>query len=468
MSSVSTYRVGKLALLAAMGMFAVNVAPAAAADLGGDCCADLEERIAELEATTARKGNRKVKLEISGHVNETLLWWDDGTESNIGVYTNDNSRTRFRFKGEAKIDADWKAGYLIEIGVRAGNSKRFTQTDDNGEGGLDLRHNYWFLDSKKFGRVSVGLTGGASESVTEVNLAATKDVAKFSDVEDTGLGLNMLYNGVSSGTSWRRLLRDGGDQPGEGRRYNLIKYDTPEIAGFTATANWGEDDTWEIGMRYKGEIGDFKLAGAIAYGENNDTNGTITDGAFTASQTGFQCPGNEVNTSPNPDVIVGGLDMGGCKQVGGSLSAMHEPTGIYVNFAAGWLEDDNIANDPGLSASARPFVDNTHNFYAGELGIEQKWTPLGKTTLFAQYYKNEGGTLDRGFTGGLGTGDIVGSELEMIGGGVVQGIDAAAMHLYLYYRHFEGDITRADGGGGLVSFDVDDLDVVVGGAIIRF
>ncbi len=31
-----------------------------AADLGGDCCADLEERIAELEATTARKGNRKV------------------------------------------------------------------------------------------------------------------------------------------------------------------------------------------------------------------------------------------------------------------------------------------------------------------------------------------------------------------------------------------------------------------------
>ena len=33
-------------------------ASAQAADLGGDCCADLEERVAELEATTARKGNR--------------------------------------------------------------------------------------------------------------------------------------------------------------------------------------------------------------------------------------------------------------------------------------------------------------------------------------------------------------------------------------------------------------------------
>ena len=48
--------------------------PASAADLGGDCCADLEERVAELEATTARKGNRKVTLTISGWVNEAVFW----------------------------------------------------------------------------------------------------------------------------------------------------------------------------------------------------------------------------------------------------------------------------------------------------------------------------------------------------------------------------------------------------------
>lgn len=48
---------------AAASVFSTN---AMAADLGGDCCADLEERIAELEATTVRKGNRKVSLEVSG------------------------------------------------------------------------------------------------------------------------------------------------------------------------------------------------------------------------------------------------------------------------------------------------------------------------------------------------------------------------------------------------------------------
>ena len=46
----------------------------AAADLGGNCCADLEERIAELEATTARKGNRKVSLTIYGWVAQQVMW----------------------------------------------------------------------------------------------------------------------------------------------------------------------------------------------------------------------------------------------------------------------------------------------------------------------------------------------------------------------------------------------------------
>jgi hypothetical protein len=44
-----------LATLAAVG----ESTPIQAADLGGDCCADLEERVAELEATTASKGNSK-------------------------------------------------------------------------------------------------------------------------------------------------------------------------------------------------------------------------------------------------------------------------------------------------------------------------------------------------------------------------------------------------------------------------
>src|SRR6188472_995614 len=59
--------------------------PVKAADLGGDCCSDLEERVAELEATTVRKGNKKVSVTLSGWVVKYADWWDDGVETNLYV-----------------------------------------------------------------------------------------------------------------------------------------------------------------------------------------------------------------------------------------------------------------------------------------------------------------------------------------------------------------------------------------------
>jgi hypothetical protein len=71
--------VSSAALFATVGLFVVGTAaPAKAADLGGDCCADLEERVAELEATAARKGNRRVSLTISGQVSTAVMAWDAG------------------------------------------------------------------------------------------------------------------------------------------------------------------------------------------------------------------------------------------------------------------------------------------------------------------------------------------------------------------------------------------------------
>src|ERR1044071_1261538 len=122
-----------LSALVAAGLLAggLSVSSASAADLGGNCCADLEERIAELEATTARKGNRKVSLTVSGWVNEQIQWWDDGQEQNVYQGTNESDQTRFRFAGKAKIDKDWSAGYIIEIGIRGAAQGSYWQDDVN-------------------------------------------------------------------------------------------------------------------------------------------------------------------------------------------------------------------------------------------------------------------------------------------------------------------------------------------------
>jgi predicted porin len=435
--------------------------------LGGNCCADLEERIAELEATTARKGNRKVSLEVSGQVNEALLVFDDGVESNAYFVTNDNSRTRFRFKGKAKINSDLEAGYLLEIGVRTANSKRVTQDNDDVGAGFDIRHSTWYLKSKTFGQVNVGQTATAAEEITEANLSQTGAFAKYSDVEDSGLGMFTRRNGVQSGLQWYRLLKDTGDQPGEGDRENVIRYETPEFAGFTGIAAWGEDDLWDVGLRYAGEFGGFKVAGRIAYQQ-------VTEGPNSAV-------GNTINTaclSPTqPEPIEPDAD---CESVGGSISVMHEATGLYANFAAGQLKDNLIRT---AAAGSRDFVgtnaDDTSTFWAVQAGIERKWWDLGKTTIYGEYHNNQGGAngrrdLDDGdaLNPFAGTDSrIFNSELDMWGLGIAQGIDAAAMTLYLSYRHYEGDVTIMSGTSGnnaTQALDLDDLDIVMTGGIIKF
>jgi hypothetical protein len=90
--------------LGAITALALSVFPAYAANLGGSCCADLEERIAELEALVATKGNRKMSLSISGQVHRIVLWWNDGRSS--GTYyglDNTNASSRYIFDGNARV-----------------------------------------------------------------------------------------------------------------------------------------------------------------------------------------------------------------------------------------------------------------------------------------------------------------------------------------------------------------------------
>lgn len=454
------------ALAAAAGLTLGGLVPASAADLGGDCCADLEERVAELEATTVRKGNRKVSLEISGHVNEAIMAWDDGEESNIYVVTNDTSRTRFRFKGKAKITEDWEAGYLLEIGVRSARSDRVDQLSDDGvDNGFDIRHTTWYVKSKTYGQVNVGRTDMATESITEINLANTGDAAKNSDVEDYFAGFQLRSSTGDGGLSdieWRRLIKDDAIQPGEGNRRELVKYTTPSFAGFTATTAWAEDDSWDAALRYAGEFSGFKIAAGFGYGENTDAVGG-GDGSTEAGNA--TCIENDID-----------LDGGDaeCNQYGGSVSVMHEASGLFVTFGAGRFADERI-DDAGSTFEGVANVDDESDFYAFQAGIEQKWMPLGKTTVYGEYFKHEGGANDRDVLAGDAinpfgnTARIWNSEVEVIGGGVVQAIDAAAMNIYISYRHIEGDVTlRDDVTGTLADAPLEDLDVLMSGAIIKF
>ncbi len=447
--------------LAALLTPAAALSPASAADLGGNCCADLEERIAELEATTARKGNRKVSLEIYGQLNEAIIFWDDGGESNVAVVTNDNGRGRVGFRGKAKINDDWEAGYRLEIGVRSVNSKRFTQDDPHAtaNSGLDMRDSHWYLKSKSLGAIYMGLGTSSTNAITELNLAQTAMISKYSDVEDSGLGLRLRnsVNGGLSALSWFRLLGDGGDQPGEGERaVNLVRYESPSIAGFVAGASWGEDDNWDVSLRYTGEGAGFKYTAGIGYGVVLDASQTSTVCATAAG--------------------VGGSDTR-CENLGGSISITHEPTGIFVNAATG-LKTDQLLN--GTVSFAGTGADDEQTFWAIQAGLEKKFNAFGKTTIYGEYYDYQGGANGRRTIGAadainpLGaTAAIWSSGVEMFGAGVIQGFDNAALQIYFSYRHYEADLALRGLAGGVATGVIadaalEDLDIVMTGAIIKF
>ena len=167
---MTKYRLGALVAAGVLaGGFATS---ASAADLGGNCCADLEERIAELEATTARKGNRKVSLTISGWVGQQVMWWDDGGESN--VYITDLGTTlasHVKFTGQATIVPGWTAGYVLHIEAMSSDSLTVSQDVVDGPSvltgtvnGVGVLQSFWFIKSDQLGKVSVGKQSQASDN----------------------------------------------------------------------------------------------------------------------------------------------------------------------------------------------------------------------------------------------------------------------------------------------------------------
>ncbi len=416
-----------------------SITPANAADFGGDCCADLEERIAELEATTVRKGNRKVTLTVSGWVAEQIAYWDDGTEDNVYITgLGETISTHFRFAGTARIAPDWTAGYVIHIETQTVDPLLdIDQDNDDGGEGLSIYQSKWFLRSRTLGQISIGRLSQASDN-TALLVDSSGTLLQANWILYEGAGFFANSNGVRQALPNGNTLRYsdaaychhiglgiGGDC--NGQPTNAVRYDTPSIAGFSVSASWGEDDFWDVALRYATEVGGFRFAVAGAYSQNTDEN-------------------------TRPTIAAGGGLDSSFTQVGAYLQ--HLPTGLFVYGAYGHEQNNFNYLLPNAGLVAAPDSDQ---FYV-KAGIRSRITPIGNTILYGEYGKHydqiSDNLLDAGFSS---------SELNRWGVGVVQEIDNAAMSLWLKYRNIEGDVSGAPG-----TTNLDDIDFVVFGGLIAF
>lgn len=421
--------------------------PAISADLGGDCCADLEERVAELEATTARKGNRKVSLTISGWIHEALFAWDDGTQSGVYQGTSSVEQSRFRFTGEANISDGWSAGYTLEIGVQGNPSNQFSQNSDvsqspffiNQDRGNIIRKSNWFIKNNDLGQVAVGLNGTSTyHLLDDADLANTRS---FMDAEAPAIhmGAFLIRAGGQFVTpaaplKWTDVLRGfNNSTPGQGGRRAVVRYDSPSWAGFVLTAAWGQRYQWDTALTYKNDIGDFSVLARAGYGSSNDIGFTPIAGQ-TFSQNGTPCGGTQTGVDTNGIVtpIVNNYD---CTWEGAAATIKHNPTGLYVYGGWGRQVLGNFLStpeDPPKPTSSIVVLNHDSSTWFIQPGIEQKWISLGKTTIFGEY---------RHDIAGSNPGKTLEADIIFWQGGVVQNIEAAAMDLYVIYQNSDGSVT---------------------------
>ncbi|MCC0059627.1 MAG: porin [Hyphomicrobiaceae bacterium] len=484
-----------------LGVYALSASPASAQGYGGNCCADLEERVAELEASTVQKGNKKVSVTISGWVIESMNWWDDGDLQDSWVGTKDvDLGSRFAITGSASIAPGWSGGYNLTVttpgqmfgGFNGGNnfgvfSNQFAQ-DSISLSSINTLYSYMYIKSDDYGTINLGYLSPASDNA-----------AVLADISGTVIESNVVFfeggsfimrpkgaasgfNGISPvGLTWNAFTNCslvggvGGDCYGAPQ--NGIRYDSPTWGGFRFEASYTDvyqnnrfgsglleaPEVWDLAVFYNGDLGDFKLSAAYSY---TNSNGNLFSADPTAS--------SQVH------------------QFGGTV--MHAPSGVGIYGYYNYEEiDGNYVNFAGTQQG----IPSWDSWYLKPF-IKRTWNPLGSTVLYGEY-----GQYNDGFNGiagasqcasfGAGTvagnycaaggvdvnGNLVngvfvtGSEVERWGLGVVQEIDAAAMHVFARWQHQDADIdfvgyNSSTGVSRSVSQGFDDYDLFQVGGIIFF
>jgi hypothetical protein len=481
----------RVALVAAAGLFVGGVAmpSAKAADLGGDCCADLEERVAELEATTARKGNRKMSLTVTGQVHRSVIWYDDGHSSTTYYgLDNTNASSRFIFLGSARINPNVSMGFEIMIEIEAGGtSSKVNQFDEDGKltafipnpGGAigvpsfnphnadayfgDARRAAWWIEHKDLGRLTVGRYETAGVQAT-IDLTGHL----FLGASSSFILLNGGFfirgpQGQYYATTWGNI---GDPASASSGRTELVRYDSPVWHGFIFGSFVAEaGDYYGAQIRYANEFQGFRLAGAIGYERVTDV---ATPAVVDPTVVAF--------TGRKPDITAWGI----------ALSAMHVPTGLFVqgHYNAVDYGGQAIGAASGYWGQSTVNKKDTAHWMI-QAGISKNWFGYGNTSVYGEYgvatdWGADLGAAGRSYTtaGFTAVQGVTDTEMRIWGLGIAQNFDAAATAVYLGYRHMEADIICTGAGvvGSCVGapgapptkLNTEGIDVIVMGARVLF
>ena len=125
-----------------------------------------------------------------------------------------------------------------------------------------------------------------------------------------------------------------------------------------------------------------------------------------------------------------------------------EKSGLFVNFGAGQEDGRTYRADRAVGGAGRR---RRPDLLVDAGRYREEVHEHGKTTIYGEYYDYDGGGNSRRTIAATAIhsiptrcrhlAQIWDTGVQVYGAGIAQGIDKAALVLYLSYRHVEGDLT---------------------------
>ncbi len=249
-------------------------------------------------------GQERVKLAISGWVNRAVNIVDDGKSTKPYYVDNDNSESRVRLFGTAKVTDDLTLGSNIVLTIAPNKASNVSQTNQETGDIFDQRVTEVFLDSKRFGKLSLGKGNTATYGTASSDLSGTTVIATPTIADLAG---GMLFRQESDDTLTNVRIVDAYNSFDGLVRKNRVRYDSPIFYGLHLATSANSDDRYDAALYWGGQGYGFKAAGAAGIGDPNE----------------------------------GGTDF----QYQGSFSLLHEDTGLNLSLSAGTKKRDK-QSDP--------------------------------------------------------------------------------------------------------------------------
>ena len=264
-----------------------------------------------VEKVVTSGGGKRIKLAISGQVNRAVNIVDDGKDTDAYFVDNDNSESRVRFDGTAKATDDLTLASRIELTIAPNLAGQVNQNNQETNNIFDQRWTEVSLDSKRFGKLSLGKGATASYGSGSVDLSGTA-VISYATICGYCRGHVVIWRESDTGDNFTDM--SGSLMPSIASmalsRRDRLRYDSPRFGGFQLAASAVSDDRYDAGsVRWGGQ----------GYG-------------FKAGRLARQSP---IPTRTTPIF-----------QYNGSFSLLHEDTGLNLTLSAGRLDRDKPGQCP--------------------------------------------------------------------------------------------------------------------------